>query len=328
MPSYVTDANLTSYELSLCGALAGIISRFVIAPLDVVKIRMQLQTHRTQFGNSLLNTAHVKYPHTVQAMKTILKEEGIRGLYKGNMPAEYLYLSYSAVEFWAYKELEQALEKWDAGHKIPHTMKTFSCGMIAGCAATTATYPFDLLRTRFAALGPEKHYTSIAQAIREIYKREGYHGFYRGLWPAIIQIMPYMGLLFTTYDLNAAGFKRLRDENILSSRYKLTHDMISGAISGFVSKMAVYPFDLVRKRLQVEGTGSNSKQIIRQSWLSCTKSIIKNEGIRSLYKGLTPSLVKVGPANAITFMVFEKSKDMLLWYNDLNSDKDGCPTLK
>jgi solute carrier family 25 thiamine pyrophosphate transporter 19 len=72
------------------------------------------------------------------------------------MPAEYLYLSYSAVEFWAYKELEQALESIDKHQQIPRTMKAFGCGMIAGCAATAATYPFDLLRTRFAVKGPQK----------------------------------------------------------------------------------------------------------------------------------------------------------------------------
>lgn len=110
---------------------------------------MQLQTHRTHFGFKY-TPENIKYSKITQALKTILKEEGIRGLYKGNMPAEYLYLSYSAVEFWAYKELEQAFEIVDKNGNVPHSMKTFGCGMIAGCAATAATYPFDLLRTRFA----------------------------------------------------------------------------------------------------------------------------------------------------------------------------------
>lgn len=44
----------------------------------------------------------------------------------------------------------------------------------------------------------------------DIYHNEGSRGFYRGLWPAIIQIMPYMGLLFSSYDLFAKGFKKLR----------------------------------------------------------------------------------------------------------------------
>jgi solute carrier family 25 thiamine pyrophosphate transporter 19 len=80
------------------------------------------------------------------------------------MPAEYLYLSYSAVEFWAYKELEQAIEKFDTNKKLPHTLKTFGCGMIAGCAATAATYPFDLLRTRFAAVNKRSEKVTIVSS--------------------------------------------------------------------------------------------------------------------------------------------------------------------
>lgn len=89
--------------------------------------------------------------------------------------------------------------------------------------------------------------------------------------------------------------------------------MISGALSGFFSKMAVYPFDLVRKRLQMEGSyRAESNNTMRHSWLSCLMSIVKQEGIRSLYKGLAPSLLKVAPANAVTFMIFEETKDLLI----------------
>lgn len=89
--------------------------------------------------------------------------------------------------------------------------------------------------------------------------------------------------------------------------------MISGALSGFVSKIAVYPFDLVRKRLQMEGLNGAEMQKVKQTWWHCIKSIVKQEGVRSLYKGLAPSLLKVAPANAVTFMVFEETKDVLLW---------------
>lgn len=82
--------------------------------------------------------------------------------------------------------------------------------------------------------------------------------------------------------------------------------MISGALSGITSKIAVYPFDLVRKRLQVQGNDV--------SWYVCLLNIVKQEGYRSLYKGLAPSLIKVAPANAVTFMIFEESKDALLWF--------------
>jgi solute carrier family 25 thiamine pyrophosphate transporter 19 len=55
-----------------------------------------------------------------------------------------------------------------------------------------------------------KYNTSVTQAMVDIYNKEGPKGFYRGLWPAIIQIMPYMGLLFSSYDVFAKGFKNLR----------------------------------------------------------------------------------------------------------------------
>ncbi|KAI8979405.1 mitochondrial carrier domain-containing protein [Mycotypha africana] len=341
MPSYVTDADLSSSELAFCGAVAGVVSRnkqsptlmheyerAVIAPLDVVKIRMQLQTHRTHFGfrKDGPNVANVKYSNITQAFRTILKEEGIRGLYKGNMPAEYLYLSYSAVEFWAYKQLEQFIETVDKNQRVPHTLKTFGSGMLAGCAATSATYPFDLLRTRFAAQQQQKHNVTVARAMINIYKLEGFKGFYRGLWPAIVQIMPYMGLLFSTYDLSAKAFKRLRDEQIVNASYKPTHDMISGAASGLVSKTIVYPFDLIRRRMQMEGMDNNhvvTNVKSRSLWCSF-RIVIKQEGFRSLYKGLAPSLVKVGPANAVTFMIFEETKDVLLWFN---KRKKGDETL-
>lgn len=90
--------------------------------------------------------------------------------------------------------------------------------------------------------------------------------------------------------------------------------MASGAMSGFLSKLAVYPFDLVRKRLQMEGSYRAESNKLRDSWLSCMMSIMKQEGVRSLYKGLAPSLLKVAPANAVTFMVFEETKDLLILF--------------
>ncbi|KAI8071220.1 mitochondrial carrier domain-containing protein [Gongronella butleri] len=317
MPSYVTNENLTSYQLALCGAVAGVVSRFVVAPLDVVKIRMQLQNHRTDFAfGQARPTSSIKYVSIIPSLRTILKEEGLRGWYKGNMPAEYLYLSYSAIEFWAYKELETYMEEKNITSKFPRSVNTFISGMIAGSIATSVTYPFDLLRTRFAVQGLTKHYTSVFQAIRSIYSIEGIRGFYPGFRPAIVQIMPYMGLLFTSYDLLASGCQKLREKEVLSTQYKATHDMLSGAISGVFSKTAVYPIDVVRKRLQVQGPYLTnyvvqSTKYSSESWWACMKLIAKNEGTRSLYKGLLPSLVKVAPANAVTFLVFEEMKKFL-----------------
>lgn len=65
--------------------------------------------------------------------------------------------------------------------------------------ATIASYPLDLLRTRFAAQGQHAVYCSIADAVRKIRANEGYAGFYRGLWPSVAQIIPYMAIMFASY---------------------------------------------------------------------------------------------------------------------------------
>ncbi|KAI9313215.1 mitochondrial carrier domain-containing protein [Dichotomocladium elegans] len=313
MPSYLTDSRLNGYEAAFCGATAGVVTRFITAPLDVVKIRMQLQSHTSQTPSD-----PGKYSRMIPALKTILREEGVRGLYKGNLAAEYLYLLYSAVEFYAYRELESLIETMDLDSRLPRSAKTFISGMLAGSIATGTTYPFDLLRTRFAMQGSNKHYTGIVQAIQLIYRTEGMRGFYWGISPAVVQIMPYMGLVFATYDGIAVALQKARENHILPETHKPLHDMLSGALSGVISKTAVYPMDVVRKRLQVQGPYRKNyvvesiPEYASQSWIQCIKTIVEQEGVRSLYRGLGVSLVKVAPAISLTFFVYEKTKNGLL----------------
>lgn len=87
-------------------------------------------------------------------MRTIIAEETIRGLWKGNIPAELLYMTYGAAQFLAYRESSSLVSA--VYPAIGDNSKSFIAGAMAGGAATLATYPLDLLRTRFAAQGSEK----------------------------------------------------------------------------------------------------------------------------------------------------------------------------
>jgi solute carrier family 25 thiamine pyrophosphate transporter 19 len=128
-------------------------ARFVIAPLDVVKIRLQLQWHGTRaLGDTIVEGP--TYRGIISSMRTILLQEGIRGLWKGNIPAELLYMTYGPVQFVALKECTLLMQS--ATPQIHEDARNFIAGGVAGAAATAATYPFDLLRTRFAAQGSQK----------------------------------------------------------------------------------------------------------------------------------------------------------------------------
>lgn len=130
--------------------------RFVIAPLDVVKIRLQLQWQNVPIFDQ--NPANLRvgptYRGMFHTMQTIVAHEGIPGLWKGNVPAEMLYMAYGAAQFLAYRETSLMISKLP--YNVNNNVKSFVAGAVAGGAATLVTYPLDLLRTRFAAQGNER----------------------------------------------------------------------------------------------------------------------------------------------------------------------------
>ncbi|KAF3076443.1 Mitochondrial thiamine pyrophosphate carrier 1 [Trichoderma lentiforme] len=292
------------------GAIAGLVSRFIVAPLDVVKIRLQLQPYSLSDPLAPLREAPA-YRGTVRTIKHILRHEGLTGLWKGNVPAELMYVCYSAVQFTTYRSttvfLQTALPT-----RMPDSAETFVAGAVSGAAATGATYPLDLLRTRFAAQGRHRVYSSLRGALWDIYRDEGPRGFFRGLGPALGQIIPFMGIFFASYE---------------GLRLQLGHlhlpwgsgDATAGIVASVVAKTAVFPLDLVRKRIQVQGP-TRSKYVyndipIYTSAVRGIQSIYRTEGLRGLYKGLPISLVKAAPSSAITLWTYERSLKLLMSFD-------------
>ncbi|KAI9327597.1 mitochondrial carrier domain-containing protein [Zopfochytrium polystomum] len=317
---------IAPWQNAVSGALAGVISRFVIAPLDVVKIRFQLQTSalspslRLMRKDSAAKTPQ-KYTSILQSMALIVREEGIKGLWKGNWSAEYLYLTYGAVQFLTYHEI---LKRLKTNLKWQDDVSTLAAGGTAGALATLVTYPFDLLRTRFAMQGNEKIYSGLADAIRQIAAKEGPSGFYRGIWPSVIQIVPYMGTMFESHKVFQNMFRSMRESGSWFTRVwgPGTDDFMAGGLAGIVSKTVVMPFDVVRKRLQMQGPDRNAfilQDIPRyrtRGFLATAAQIVRHEGALALYKGLFPGLVKAGPSSAVTFYVVGEMRRGFAAYNE------------
>ena len=305
----------THTQVVLAGAIAGLVSRFCIAPLDVLKIRLQLQSHSLSDPPSRQPGLKPASPSGIAAVtREIFRNEGLTAFWKGNIPAEGLYLSYGAVQFLAYRSANEALDKLGNG-SIPGTARSFVAGAVAGTAATTATYPLDLLRTRFAAQGTEKVYAGLAASIREITRSEGYTGFFRGLSAGIGQVVPYMGLFFALYESLKPALATLN----LPFR---SSDAVAGITASVLSKSAVFPLDTVRKRLQVQGPTralyiSGAKMpVYDRGILNTISLIVKMEGSRGLYRGLSVSLIKAAPASAVTMWTYERCLGLFRTVNE------------
>ncbi|EPE07089.1 mitochondrial deoxynucleotide carrier [Ophiostoma piceae UAMH 11346] len=310
-------------EVVIAGGTAGLIARFFVAPLDVVKIRLQLQTHSLSDPLSQRNiNGGPIYKGTLRTMRHIVRHEGITGLWKGNVPAELLYVCYSATQFTAYRAATVSLAQIHDALGIPATppLDSFVAGASAGAAATAATYPLDLLRTRFAAQGndADRVYTSLRGAVRDIARDEGATGFFRGLGPALIQIAPYMGAFFTFYEGLKPITNRIQNDVFRSGKSELlggnglgTADAAAGIMAAVMAKTFVFPLDLVRKRIQVQGP-TRSRYVHKnipvydRGVARALATILRTEGVRGLYRGLIVSLFKAAPANAITMWTYER----------------------
>lgn len=79
-----------------------------------------------------------------------------------------------------------------------------------------------------------------------------------------------------------------------------------GAFSGALGASIVYPLNVVRTRLQAQGTVLHPPTYT--GIIDVFQKTIKQEGLRGLYKGITPNLLKVVPSVSITYMVYEQAK--------------------
>lgn len=248
----------------------------------MVKIRLQLQTH--SLSDPIVLRGPQIYRGTLPTLRRIVQEEGLTALWKGNLPAQLLYVSYSAVQFTTYRFVTVALHNAFGERRLPHAVEGFISGASAGAVSTTVTYPLDLLRTRFAAQGNQKVYRSLISSVRDIAHHEGHRGYFRGLSAAVGQIIPYMGIFFATYETLRLPLGTLQ----LPFG---SGDATAGVLASVIAKTGVFPLDLIRKRLQVQGPTRQSyvhKNIpVYQGVSQTMQTIVKTDGLRGLYRGLT-----------------------------------------
>ncbi|KAL6268474.1 hypothetical protein P5V15_001607 [Pogonomyrmex californicus] len=292
-----TEPNL---DHAIAGAASGFTTRFLCQPLDVIKIRFQLQVEP-------ISRYHVsKYRSVSQACLLILKEEGITALWKGHVPAQLLSVVYGMTQFYSYNVFMKILQQIPQVEERRHTIQ-FVAGAGAGGMATIVSFPFDTIRTRLVAQSNNHQiYNGILHSCSSILRQESPRAFYSGLLPTLLQIAPHTGLQFMFYGL----FTDIYKNYISGTDTSFYNSMLSGSAAGLVAKTIIYPFDLARKRLQIQGFRHGRKGFGKffqcNGLVDCFKITVKEEGMQGLFKGLVPSQVKAAATTALHFTVYEQ----------------------
>ncbi|CAL8579253.1 hypothetical protein XPA_005003 [Xanthoria parietina] len=291
----------------LAGGVAGAVSRTVVSPLERLKILFQIQS-----------AGREEYKMSVgKGLAKMWRDEGWRGFMRGNGTNCIRIVPYSAVQFGSYNFYKRFAEPSPGADLSP--VRRLLCGGAAGITSVTFTYPLDIVRTRlsiqsasFAALSEasRKRLPGMWGTLKIMYQTEGgFLALYRGIVPTVAGVAPYVGLNFMTYESVRKYFTPEGDKNPTAVR-----KLAAGAVSGAVAQTCTYPFDVLRRRFQINtmsGMGYQYKSI----WDAIT-IIVSQEGVMGLYKGIVPNLLKVAPSMASSWLSFEMTRDFFLTMRD------------
>ncbi|CAI9741244.1 Hypothetical predicted protein [Octopus vulgaris] len=280
----------------LFGGLAGMGATCFVQPLDLVKNRMQLsgeggkaREHKTSF----------------HAIRSILKNEGLTGMYTGLSAGLLRQASYTTTRLGIYTML---FDKFSSGDKPPGFFTKAGIGMTAGAIGAFVGTPAEISLIRMTADGrlpvdQQRGYTNVFNALFRITKEEGLLTLWRGCIPTVTRAMVVNAAQLASYS-QAKQF-------LLSTAYFSDNIMChfgASMISGLVTTAASMPVDIAKTRIQnmkiIDGVPEY------KGALDVFLKVIRSEGLLSLWKGFTPYYARLGPHTVLTFIFLEQMNKM------------------
>lgn len=270
----------------LAGAMAGAVSRTGTAPLDRLKVMMQV--HGTKGDSNML-----------AGLKKMVNEGGIRSLWRGNGVNVIKIAPETAMKFWAYEQYKKMFTSESGKLGTP---ERFIAGSLAGATAQTSIYPMEVMKTRLA-VGKTGQYKGMFDCAKQILRKEGVLAFYKGYIPNILGIIPYAGIDLAIYEtLKNAWLQKYATDSANPGVLVL---LGCGTVSSTCGQLASYPLALIRTRMQAQAAIEGAPQL---SMGGLFRKIIAKEGFLGLYRGIAPNFLKVLPAVSISYVVYEKMK--------------------
>ena len=270
--------NMPLWRFLCAGGVAGCASRTLTAPLEKLKIQAQVTG---KSSGSLLSLA-----------KT-LTSGTIRTAWQGNLTNCLRIFPYSGLVCVFYSQILKALPADNEMDALEPVWRALGGG-IAGAAATTLTYPLDVIRAKLTVATTDSTH-GIMSTAREVVAKSGIRGLWGGLSATLLAVAPFVGLQQASYDVMKMV---LIDKGLASPSVGFFTSC--GVASGLFAQTLVYPLDVLRRRIQVEGVESAWARLYT---LPALRRVVQKEGMRGLYAGLGATYMKVAPAVATSLVV-------------------------
>ncbi|CAG8384445.1 unnamed protein product [Penicillium salamii] len=301
------------WEGVVSGTTAAILANVIVYPVDIVKTRLQVQVRRhpqeTTDQEKQPTTEHTLQDHAhhdgaIGAIRQIVCEEGVLGLYSGlgssilgtaSMNFAYFYWSTAARSFQVSTFKRYGLSNTNS------ISKELLLGAVGGALAQLCTNPIAVISTRQQTRKVNEQKRSIWETMLDIvYSEDGWTGLWRGLKVNLILVINPM-ITYGVYQWLRERLLSLKKGTILGS----FDAFVLGALSKVLATIATHPLIVAKTMLQSKPPECRNGKAFA-GFTEVLLYIVKNEGLFRLYKGLLPQIVKGFLVQGLMMMLKER----------------------
>jgi solute carrier family 25 (adenine nucleotide translocator) protein 4/5/6/31 len=287
------------------GGISGAVAKTATAPIERVKLIIQ-----TQDANPLIKSGKVaRYTGIANCFSRVYSEQGLKAFWRGNFTNVIRYFPTQAFNF-AFKDtFKNLFPRYDPKKNFGlFFLANMASGGLAGAGSLCIVYPLDYARTRLASdVGSgQKSFNGLADCLIKTAKGpSGPMALYNGFGVSVAGIIPYRGVYFGLYDSLADVNPYKKDKSFIGLLSKFTIAQFTAITAGYAS----YPFDTIRRRLQMQAEKPKSEWYYSGT-IDCFWKILKDEGTSALFKGSSANALRT-VGSALVLVLYGEIKDLI-----------------